>query len=117
MLSFSQGQLPFDLTVLYPSVPVIFVAYIIYRCLIDSLSHIPGPVLSKISNAWKINAAWRSDMPQRNIALHRKYGPLVRIGPQAVSVDDPAALSVIYGFRDPFNKVGTTFTRFHESCN
>lgn len=43
-------------------------------------------------------------MPQRNIAAHRKYGPLVRVGANMISVDDPAALSTIYGFKPIYLK-------------
>ena len=73
--------------------------------LFSGLGHIPGPFISKFSNLWKINAAFRGEMPQRNIALHRKYGPLVRMGPNLISVDDPTALSTIYTFKPIWRKV------------
>ncbi|KAF5529252.1 hypothetical protein FNAPI_13938, partial [Fusarium napiforme] len=38
------------------------------------------------------------------IALHRKYGPLVRIGPNLVSVSDPAAIPTIYGNKHVWKK-------------
>ena len=39
------------------------------------------------------------------IALHKKYGPLVRIGPNHVSVSDPKAINIIYGLKTGFTKV------------
>lgn len=75
-----------------------------YACYGSGLSHIPGPAVSRISNLWKLNAAFRADMPRRNIALHRKYGSLVRIGPNMVSVNDPSAISTIYSFSKVLNK-------------
>lgn len=38
------------------------------------------------------------------INLHRKYGPLVRIGPNHISVSDPAAVKVIYAAGKGFTK-------------
>lgn len=91
----------------YAWLPVLFVFYIVYIRYFTGIFHIPGPFLASVSNIWKINAAWHKEMPQRNIALHQKYGPLVRIGPNMISVDDPAALNIIYGFRPIYLKVDT----------
>lgn len=81
------------------------ITYIIYTRYFTGLSHIPGPFLASVSNFWKIRAAWQEAMPQQNILLHKKHGPLVRIGPNMISVDDPAALPVIYGFKPIYLKV------------
>jgi hypothetical protein len=89
----------------YVWLPLLLVVYIVYTRYLTGISHIPGPFVASISNFWKISAAWHEEMPQRNIALHRKYGPLVRIGPDMISVDDPAALSIIYGFKPIYTKV------------
>lgn len=86
------------------------VSYMIYTRYLTGLSHIPGPFIASISNFWKIRAAWRETMPQENIALHRKYGPLVRIGPNMISVDDPSAISTIYGFKPIWRKVRNLYT-------
>jgi hypothetical protein len=81
------------------------ITYLIYTRYFTGISHIPGPFIASVSNFWKIRAAWQEAMPQQNIALHKKHGPLVRIGPNMISVDDPAALSVIYGFKPMYLKV------------
>lgn len=81
--------------------------YLIYIRYFTGLSHIPGPLLASVSNLWKIKAAWQEAMPQQNIALHKKHGPLVRIGPNMISVDDPLAMSVIYGFKPIYSKVSS----------
>jgi hypothetical protein len=39
------------------------------------------------------------------MALHKKYGPLVRIGPKEVLISDPEAIKVIYTLRSGFIKV------------
>lgn len=96
-------------SVSFPAIPVVlllvFIVYTIYALLSDGLSHIPGPTIARVSNFWKINAAFHSDMPWRNIALHRKHGPLVKVGPNMVSVNDPAAYPIINGFKRVFRKV------------
>lgn len=82
-----------------------WITYLIYTRYFTGMSHIPGPFIASVSNLWKIKAAWQEAMPQLNIALHKKHGPLVRIGPNTISVDDPAALSTIYGFKPAYRKV------------
>lgn len=69
------------------------------------LSAIPGPFLARVSNLWKIIAVYRKNMPRRNIALHEKYGSVVRIGPQHVSCASPEALQIIHASRSAFPKV------------
>ncbi|KAF2088013.1 cytochrome P450 [Saccharata proteae CBS 121410] len=88
----------------YVWLPVLLAVYIIYTRYLTGLSKIPGPWIASVSNFWKISAAWHEEMPQRNIALHRKHGPLVRIGPNMISVDEPSAMNVIYGFKPIYNK-------------
>lgn len=87
---------------------VLGIIYLVYTRYFTGLSRIPGPFIASISNLWKINAAWQEDMPARNIALHKKHGPLVRIGPNMISVDDPSAMSAIYGFKPIYRKVGSS---------
>lgn len=88
---------------------IVFLAiiYLVYIRYFTGLSRIPGPFIASISNLWKINAAWQEDMPARNIALHKKHGPLVRIGPNMISVDEPSAMSIIYGFKPIYRKVSS----------
>ena len=91
--------------------PILYFVYIRY---FTGLSHIPGPFLASVSNLWKIRAAWQEAMPQQNIALHKKHGPLVRIGPNMISVDDPASMATIYGFKPIYLKVRVSL-RLRES--
>lgn len=69
------------------------------------LRNVPGPLLASLSNFWRIGGVLSQDMPWRNIAVHEKYGPLVRIGPNHVSTSDPQALKMIYNFTNIFRKV------------
>ncbi len=69
------------------------------------LRDVPGPFLASFSNLWKLTAVLKQNMPQQNIAVHEKFGPLVRIGPNHVSISDPVALKAVYGFTTVFRKV------------
>ncbi|KAF2676486.1 cytochrome P450 [Lentithecium fluviatile CBS 122367] len=68
------------------------------------LNAIPGPFTASFCNYWKVMSVYKSDMPQRNMAVHRKYGPVVRIGPNHVSFASPEALVTIHGSRQAFPK-------------
>ncbi|KAI6040942.1 cytochrome P450 [Pisolithus marmoratus] len=57
---------------------------------------IPGPFLAKFSDIWlgRVSSlGHRSDVVHE---LHKRYGPLVRLAPNHVSVADPDALQVVY---------------------
>lgn len=69
-------------------------------------SHIPGPFLSSISNIPRLLWARSGRAHETHIQLHKKYGSLVRLGPNSVSVGDPREISKIYGIRSSFGKVG-----------
>ena len=69
------------------------------------LARIPGPFLASVSPAWRLLTVWKEDAPRRSIALHKKYGPVVRVGPKHVSVSSPEALQLVYSFKTAFAKV------------
>ncbi|KAK6383591.1 hypothetical protein LTS17_002883 [Exophiala oligosperma] len=48
----------------------------------------------------------RGDGVQNYIALHEKYGPVVRTGPFHVSVADPQVVPLVYGIASKFRKSG-----------
>lgn len=69
------------------------------------LAHIPGPWLASCSDLWRLCVVWGRRPEVTHIQLHEKYGPIVRIGPRAVSVGDPEAIKIIYGPNSGFIKV------------
>ena len=69
------------------------------------LQHVPGPFIASFTCLWRFNVVRKKDMPWTSIRLHQKYGPLVRIGPNHVSVAHPDALKVIYGNDSTYRKV------------
>ncbi|KAL8993601.1 MAG: hypothetical protein Q9169_006226 [Polycauliona sp. 2 TL-2023] len=61
-----------------------------------SLRHIPGPPLARFSNLWLLYHARRGQRYLAVDAAHKKYGPLVRIQPDHVSIADPDAIPIVY---------------------
>ncbi|KDE09272.1 hypothetical protein MVLG_00590 [Microbotryum lychnidis-dioicae p1A1 Lamole] len=82
---------------LAPSVLVALVYAIPFLTVHASLAKYPGPVLAKFSRLW---LAIKSRFGVRSLSvheLHMKHGKFVRIGPNEVSIADPAALPIVYG--------------------
>lgn len=69
------------------------------------LVHVPGPPLAGVSNIPRFLWVWTGRAHEIHITLHAKYGNLVRLGPNMVSVGDPAEISKIYGIGTNFVKV------------
>lgn len=78
-------------------IPVIFVA-IKTLTAYARLRHIPGPLLAKLTNIPRFLWVRSYRAHDIHIDLHRKYGPIVRFGPNMVAVADPAEIGKIYGF-------------------
>lgn len=76
------------------------------------LSHIPGPFLARFSNLPRLYWVFRRDAHNVHITQHRQSGngsgswaPLVRYGPNAVSVGSAAAVDIVYRMRgNPLKK-------------
>jgi len=68
------------------------------------LRKLPGPFLASFSNIDRIWSVLREDQMDYHLSLHRKYGRLVRVGPNHVAVSDGNAISQIYGITTKFIK-------------
>ena len=62
-----------------------------------SLRKIPGPLLAASTDLWRAYYFNNGRLASKLHALHEKYGPVVRTGPNHVSVSDPAGVPLIYG--------------------
>ena len=88
---------------------VVFFAYLAGNCFHHGLRKYPGPFLGSVTNWWRFFdvLARRPDITQ--LALHRRYGDIVRLGPNTLSFGSPAALRDIYGLKKGFVKVSDTY--------
>ena len=69
-----------------------------------SIRDIPGPVAARISNLWLMLQCRRGKRFLAVDAAHKKYGRLVRIQPNHVSINDDKAIQTIYGHGNGFLK-------------
>ena len=89
------GVIPLWLSVYY-----IYPYFVTYR----SLYHVPGPFIAKFSNIWVGLSARRGQKYAAVDSAHRKYGKVVRIGFNNVSIADESALNIVYGHGNGFLK-------------
>lgn len=69
-----------------------------------SIQDVPGPFLAKFTNLWYL---YECRLCRRFLTVHdahAKYGKLVRVTPNQVSVADPDAIPIIYGHGTGFLK-------------
>ncbi|KAJ4358701.1 uncharacterized protein N0V89_003285 [Didymosphaeria variabile] len=67
------------------------------QSLLSPLRNVPGPLLARFTRLWEVFAVRRYDFATYNIALHQKYGPIVRIAPNRYSINDPDEIKTILG--------------------
>lgn len=79
-------------------------AQIIYLILLHPLADVPGPLLGKISNIWKAIHCWKGDYITELAILHSKYGNVVRVGFNEVSIIAPEETKLLYGHKTEFLK-------------
>jgi hypothetical protein len=96
--SFGFGQI---LLLLLACLSALSVSILVYRILlpIHPLHHIPGPLLAKSTQLSQFYSLYRGRPRIDQFELHKKYGPIVRIAPNEVSIADTAALAPIFGAR------------------
>ncbi|KAF9543833.1 high nitrogen upregulated cytochrome P450 monooxygenase 2 [Agrocybe pediades] len=71
---------------------------IIYRLSpFHRLARYPGPLLCKISKLWVAYVASRGKLHLYHKELHDKYGPIVRVGPNELSVVDKDFIPTLLG--------------------
>ncbi|KAI0551608.1 putative benzoate 4-monooxygenase cytochrome P450 [Xylaria curta] len=98
-----------DLTVvkhLLASLSVAFILTFILRTLLawNRLSHVPGPLVSSLTNLPRVFWVKTGQSQEYYRQLHKKYGEIVRLGPNMVSVSNPEVIPILYPTRPGFPK-------------
>lgn len=70
---------------------------LIYRIFLNPLNKLPGPWPARICNLWFSFQTGNCDAYYKLLALHKKYGPIVRIGSNDLSIVDPDVMETAYG--------------------
>ncbi len=79
-----------SLLILFPLI------YIIYQRFLHPLSKYPGPFLASLTDLWQVHQFLTLKQPYELTRLHAKYGPIVRYGPDKISVTSEGAIPLIY---------------------
>ncbi|KAH7379585.1 cytochrome P450 [Pyrenochaeta sp. MPI-SDFR-AT-0127] len=83
---------------------LILIVRSIYRIYFHPLSHIPGPLLAKVTSLWLHYHAYVGDEASVIHLLHQQYGPYIRVSPQEVDISDADAITAIYVSKGGFVK-------------
>ena len=70
--------------------------YVAYQQFLSPLARINGPFLASLSPLWKLYAFNKGNFHETLVALHHKYGPIVRIAPTEVIISEKTAIKEIY---------------------
>ncbi|KAJ6121080.1 hypothetical protein N7523_005360 [Penicillium sp. IBT 18751x] len=70
----------------------------------NGLNKYPGPFLASVTDWWRFFDVYGRRPEITHRALHKKYGDVVRLGPNTLSFSDPSALKSIYGLNKGFVK-------------
>lgn len=62
------------------------------------------------TNLWRLYHVWRGNSHLVVEALHKKYGPVVRIGPNVLDLDYPELVKKIYNIKGDWLKVNHTMS-------
>jgi hypothetical protein len=78
--------------------------YLVFPCLISSLARIPNAHYSApFSRLWILWIRYTHRENRTLHAAHRRLGPIIRIGPNELSIDDIDFVRIVYqgGFEKP----------------
>lgn len=90
------------------SFAIIYLVYqacrILYDVYLGPLSKFPGPKLWAASSLPYLGVLWNGQEAVTKLALHQKYGPVVRVTPTSLSYSEAQAWKDIYGHRTTATK-------------
>lgn len=75
----------------------ILILYGVYQRIFHPLAKVPGPVVASLTRLWLGRQFRDLKMHRVEMALHHRYGSVVRIAPTEVSVSSPQAMQLLYG--------------------
>lgn len=78
----------------------LWVGQMVYNTTMHPLRAIPGPWFAAASPLWIAWQRWHGRLSLRADALLTRYGPIVRISPKMVLLNDGPAVNTIFSRRD-----------------
>ncbi|KAL4881373.1 cytochrome P450 [Aspergillus karnatakaensis] len=83
---------------------VLLLTKLLWDAWLSPLRVFDGPLPAKFTNIWRAWQAYDGYIDRKYVQLHRQYGSVVRVGPNALSISDPSMIRVIYSTRNPWKK-------------
>lgn len=80
-------------------------AHVVHNKFYKGLNKYPGHALAGYTNWWRYWDVAKKHPEDTHIALHKKHGDIVRLGPNVLSFADPKAIKIIYGLNKGMTKV------------
>lgn len=90
----------------------LFTSISIYRLFFHRLRAFPGPPVAKLTKLYGLYMSTTSHYTDSLVALHEKYGEIVRVGPNELSIANAEVLSAAHGAQSKCRK-GTIYTSLH----
>lgn len=81
---------------------------VLYRLTLHPLAKVPGPKWAAISNFWYARQIAKGKMAQLGLEMHRKYGDIVRVGPNELWFNTTEAFDQIYCMYSTTSKMAFT---------
>lgn len=102
--AFLNGVVPYLMRWWFIIIPAAIVARALYNHLSSPLRQYPGPWLARYTRLWKTISTASEHTHWDHVELHRKYGPVVRIAPNEVSLSSPEAARTLLSAGKRFYK-------------
>lgn len=90
--------------------PILLVLWLLSNRYSRNLQSLPGPFKNSVTVIPRLWSVFKGKSHLDDLSLHQKFGEIVRLAPNSVSVSDPAALDALYGISSKLFKAG-----FYES--
>jgi hypothetical protein len=97
--------MPYYLSSLCLAVAFLVLLSYIRAALGKGVRTLPGPFWARFSGLYRLSLVYKGNGPEQYRKLHKRYGSIVRVGPNHVSISDVAMIPVIYGIGSKFTKV------------
>ena len=105
------------LTILGSALGLCVLSSIVYYDRFHPLAKFDGPFIASFTNLWKVYHVYVGDLEHVLLEAHRRYGKVVRIGPNHLDVSDAAAVKQVYGSGRAFQKrYGLRLSQAERSC-
>lgn len=83
---------------------IVYVLFTLYQLLTSPLRSVPGPFIARFTDLWYLYHLRRGNFEVVNQDLHKKYGSIVRYGPNRYSFNSLDAGKAIYWHGTSFEK-------------